>query len=89
LDWELRMTKARAEKKKKKEEKDKKEEEKKYKTFLKQKGILDSRDSIVKVHNSEFVGSGSRDINVTSVSLNIGKQKLLKDADLILNKGKR
>eukprot|EP01080_Neovahlkampfia_damariscottae_P000492 gene492-8006_t len=89
LDWELKMTKAKAEKKRKKDEKEKKEEEKKYKNFLKLKGISENREQIVKVHNSEFVGSGSRDINVTSINMNIGKAKLLEDADLILHKGKR
>lgn len=89
LDWEIRMTKAKAEKKKKKEEKEKKEENKKYKLFLQQKGISESGEKIVKVHNSEFIGSGSRDIISNGINLNIGKVKLLVDADLTLNKGKR
>lgn len=95
INWELQMTKAKAEKQRKKDERERQEEEKKYRQFLKERGLLEAegsgdghRNPIVKVHNYEGKSSIT-EVHCSGINLNIGKNKLLEDAELRLLKGKR
>ena len=87
--WDIKRDAAKNDRKRRKEEEKRAELQDEYEEFLRQRGVLNSRQ-IMKLHKDDRGGNASnapQDIRSDSVTIRMGKNLLLNNANLVLNAG--